>query len=68
MNVLLLVSILVHENRKKREDKRTAVLKANLTMSSGELMFLTTTPNNVSRKLKWGTASSNVHIQRITTC
>lgn len=39
----------------------------NLTTSSAELMFLTTTANNLSRKLKWGTASSKLQMQRMAT-
>ena len=39
----------------------------NLVTSSGEPMFLITAANKLCRKLKWGTASSKVQMQRMAT-
>lgn len=41
--------------------------KLDLIVSSEELIFLTTVAKMLSRKLKWGTASSKLHKQRTAT-
>lgn len=48
-------------------NERGAVGIIYLDMSSSELMFLMTAPNKFSRKLKCGTASSNIQMQRTAT-